>query len=124
MPSLVRFALLLLLTPSAASFALSARGTSMAVASWQAPRAAVVVAAAKRPVKKTAKKSSGVDFSDTGSADADGYRRGSFGIGENESYVIWGIVLAALAFGGALDDETAQKIGEAQRSFYPKPPGL
>ena len=51
-------------------------------------------AAAKRPVKKTAKKSSGVDFSDTGSADADGYRRGSFGIGENESYVIWGLVLA------------------------------
>jgi hypothetical protein len=123
MPSLVRFALLLLLTPSAASFALSAHGTSVAVASWQAPRAAVV-SAAKRPVKKTAKKSSGVDFSGTGSADADGYRRGSFGIGENESYVIWGIVLAALAFGGALDDETAQKIGEAQRSFYPKPPGL
>ena len=65
-----------------------------------------------------------MDFSGTGSTDADGYRRGSFGIGENESKVIWALVLSALVLGGGLDDETAKKIGDAQRSFYPKPPGL
>lgn len=43
---------------------------------------------------------------------------------DNESKVIWGVVAAALVFGGGLDDETAKKIGEAQRGFYPKPPGL
>ena len=37
--------------------------------------------------------------------------------------MIWALVGAALVFGGGLDDETAQKIGEAQRSFYPQPPG-
>ena len=50
-------------------------------------------------------------------------RRGSFGIGENESKAIWGVVLAAIVFGGALDEDAAQKIGAAQRSFYPKPVG-
>ena len=82
------------------------------------------VATRAPPVVALAKKKTNVDFSDTGSKDADGYRRGSFGIGENESIVIWGIVAAALVFGGGLDEETAQKIGEAQRGFYPKPPGL
>ena len=54
----------------------------------------------------------------------DVYRRGSFGIGENESKVLWVVLLSALLFSGSLDDETAQKIGEAQRGFYPKPPGM
>lgn len=70
------------------------------------------------------KGASGVDFSKTGSTDTDGYTRGSFGIGENESKVIWALLAAALISGGALDDETAQKIGEAQRGFYPSPPGI
>ena len=35
-----------------------------------------------------------------------------------------GPLTVALVFGGGLDEETAQKIGEAQRGFYPKPPGL
>ena len=38
--------------------------------------------------------------------------------------VIWALLAAALISGGALDDETAQKIGEAQRGFYPSPPGI
>jgi len=78
-----------------------------------------VAAAKKKPVKQNS-----ADFAGMGSTDADGYRRGSFGIGDNESKVIWGVVAAALVFGGGLDDETAKKIGEAQRGFYPKPPGL
>jgi len=38
--------------------------------------------------------------------------------------VIWALLAAALISGGALDDEMAQKIGEAQRGFYPSPPGI
>ena len=46
------------------------------------------------------------------------------GIGENESKALWATVIAAILFSGSLDDETAQRIGEAQRGFYPKPPGM
>ena len=52
-----------------------------------------------------------------GSTDASGYRRGSLGIGPNESKVLWIVVGLALIFG--VDDETAQQIGAAQREMYP-----
>lgn len=83
-------------------------------------RSSLVVAAAKQ--KKGFRGS--LDFAKAGSQDANGYRRGSFGIGEKESVVIWGVVALALVLGGSLSEEQAQKIGEAQRSLYPKPPGL
>ena len=140
------------------------RSAAAAPARAMAPaRATCVVAAARKKQPKKGSRPTNVDFAGTGSTDVDGYRRGSFGIGEKESVVIWGLVIAArdarhsnpspkglgrtgssrlhppvapsayapitsraqaLVFGGALDDETAQRIGEAQRSFYPKPPGL
>ena len=78
--------------------------------------ARIVAMAAKR---KPPGKNKGVDFSALGSVDASGYRRGSFGIGENESKVLWVIVAAALVFGGKLDERTAQDIGSAQRNAYP-----
>jgi hypothetical protein len=96
--------------------ALNAHGNALNRIQRRAPQA---LASAKKQSK-----SQNADFSKMGSTDADGYRRGSFGIGENESKLIWGAVFAALIFGGALDDETAQKIGAAQREFYPKPPGM
>lgn len=99
----------------ASAFAPSARCTGCAHSSL--PRAPAVVAAEKD-------RKGSLDFSRTGSADKTGYRRGSFGIGEKESVVIWGVVAAFLVFGGSIDEETAQRIGEAQRSIYPKPPGL
>ena len=52
-----------------------------------------------------------------GSSDASGYRRGSLGIGPNESKFLWVIVGLALVFG--VDDDTAAKIGAAQRDLYP-----
>lgn len=53
-----------------------------------------------------------------GSTDRDGYRRGSFGIGENESKVLWVIVGAALVFGGSIDEEKAAKIRAAQSGCF------
>ena len=114
-------ALLLLLALCAGVQGLTGAGI---VHSSSASAGALRITAVTASAKRGKKKSSGVNFAATGSTDVDGTRRGSFGIGESESVIIWGLVLAALVFGGALDDETAQKIGEAQRSFYPKPPGL
>ena len=37
---------------------------------------------------------------------------------------LFALLAAALISGGALDEDTAQKIGEAQRGFYPSPPGI
>ena len=37
---------------------------------------------------------------------------------------LFAVLAAALVLGGGLDDETAQRIGEAQRGVYPSPPGL
>jgi hypothetical protein len=110
-------AVLLLFFPTVSSFAL----TRAAMA--PTARAHAIVAMAKKPVQKKKLSSSSLDFAGLGSTDTDGYRRGSLGIGENESKVIWAVVIGALVFGGGLDDETAQKIGAAQRSFYPQPPG-
>ena len=101
--------------------------TTVAVSPWIAPiavprsRAPAVILLDKRK-QKPAKRGT-LDFSGTGSTDASGYRRGSFGIGKNESIVIYAIVALALTFGGAINEETAQKIREAQQSFLPKPPG-
>ena len=176
MMTALRLALLLLLTPSEC-LSVGPALTRTAAPSRLSP-AGIVAAARKPPPKK--KGASGVDFSKTGSTDTDGYTRGSFGIGENESSscsplepaslrqsarraghspllnaahplctstfadpnphanpdpnsdpisltlaeVIWALLAAALISGGALDDETAQKIGEAQRGFYPSPPGI
>ena len=110
-------AVLLLFFPTVSSYAL----TRAAMA--PTARAHAIVAMAKKPVQKKKLSSSSLDFAGLGSTDTDGYRRGSLGIGENESKVIWAVVIGALVFGGGLDDETAQKIGAAQRSFYPQPPG-
>ena len=77
----LRLALLLLLTPSEC-FSFGPALTRTAGPSRLSP-AGIVAAARKPPPKK--KGSAGVDFSKTGSTDADGYTRGSFGIGENES---------------------------------------
>ena len=109
--------------PAALGFATHAPRPHAVSRSSSHERAPICIAAAnkKKPSKKS---SSSLDFGSTGSTDADGYRRGSFGIGETESIVIWAVVGAALVFGGALDDETAKKIGDAQRSFYPQPPGF
>ena len=76
----LRLALLLLLTPSEC-FSFGPALTRTAGPSRLSP--AGIVAAARKPPPK--KGSAGVDFSKTGSTDADGYTRGSFGIGENES---------------------------------------
>jgi hypothetical protein len=110
-------AVLLLFFPTVSTYAL----TRAAMA--PTARAHAIVAMAKKPVQKKKLSSSSLDFAGLGSTDTDGYRRGSLGIGENESKVIWAVVIGALVFGGGLDDETAQKIGAAQRSFYPQPPG-
>ena len=77
----LRLALLLLLTPSEC-LSLGPALTRTATPSRLSP-AGIVAAARKPPPKK--KGASGVDFSKTGSTDTDGYTRGSFGIGENES---------------------------------------
>ena len=111
-------AVLLLFFPMVSSFAVYTRAAKAPTA-----RAHDIVAMAKKPVQKKKSSSSSLDFAGFGSTDTDGYRRGSLGIGENESKVIWAVVIGALVFGGGLDDETAQKIGAAQRSFYPQPPG-
>ena len=111
-------AVLLLFSPMVSSLAVYARPAKAPTA-----RAHDIVAMAKKPVQKKKSSSSSLDFAGLGSTDTDGYRRGSLGIGENESKVIWAVVIGALVFGGGLDDETAQKIGAAQRSFYPQPPG-
>ena len=76
----LRLALLLLLTPSEC---LSLVPALTRTAPSRLSPAGIVAAARKPPPKK--KGASGVDFSKTGSTDADGYTRGSFGIGENES---------------------------------------
>jgi len=112
---------MLISVPAAPGYAVRAPTSVNLGAPWSQTRTLSIVAAAK---KKPQKKANSLDFAGTGSTDKSGYRRGSFGIGENESIVIWGVVAAALVFGGALDDETAKKIGAAQRSFYPSPPGL
>ena len=76
----LRLALLLLLTPSEClSFGLMTR---TAGPSRLSP-AGIVAAARKPPPKKGS--AAGVDCSKTGSTGSDGYTRGSFGIGENES---------------------------------------
>ena len=66
-----------------------------------------------KPVKVRSK----VVSSPLGSSDSSGYRRGSLGIGPNESKVLWVLVGLALVFG--VDDDTAAKIGAAQRDLYP-----
>ena len=72
-------ALLLFITPSEC-FSFGQACARTAVPTRLSP-AGIAAAARKPPTKKSA----GVDFSRTGSKDADGYTRGSFGIGENES---------------------------------------
>ena len=42
----------------------------------------------------------------------------------NLAEALFALLAAALISGGALDEDTAQKIGEAQRGFYPSPPGI
>ena len=121
---LLRLLVLLLALQLPSSLAYSPGAATLCPATTaRTPQRACVAALAKKAPKKGRQPGS-VDFARAASTDADGYRRGSFGIGEKESVVIWVLVAAALVFGGALDDETAQKIGEAQRGFYPKPPGL
>ena len=67
-------------------------------------RAVLVALAKKMPPKAS---TSTTEFSAMGSTDADGYRRGTFGIGETESKILWGLVLGALLFGGDAAEERA-----------------
>jgi len=64
-----------------------------------------------------------MDFSLMAS-DVDGYRRGSFGIGENESKVLYAILFAALVLGGNIDEERAAELRAAESKLLPKPPGM
>ena len=80
------------------------------------------ILAKQRPSRSGPRRSS--QFERLGSTDSDGYVRGSFGIGQNESIVLWSIVLVALVLGGYLDEDVARRIGDAQRSFYPRPPNI
>ena len=81
----LRFALLLLLTPSECLSFGPAPPALMRTAGHSRLSPAGIVAAARKPPPKKKGSAAGVDFSKTGSTDADGYTRGSFGIGENES---------------------------------------
>jgi len=123
---LLRLIALLLAVQLPCSLAYSPGGATLgrATATHTPQRACVAALAKKAKSPKKGRQPGSVDFARAASTDADGYRRGSFGIGEKESVVIWLLVAAALVFGGGLDEETAQKIGEAQRGFYPKPPGF
>ena len=111
------YAILLLQHMAAASFTSTRPG--LPAARLQHLRHSGVVVA-RQPGKKP-KAAKGVDFSSLGSVDSSGYRRGSFGIGRNESIVLWAVVALALTFGGSLDKDSAARIGDAQRSIYRKP---
>jgi hypothetical protein len=109
---------LLVILPLLVPFAHAYTAVHQALPAWSSPstshaaRVPAVVAAAKKQEKK---RSTPNALKYVGRENTD-YVRGTFGIGENESKVIWGIVFAALVFGGGLSEEQAQKIGAAQRS--------